>query len=336
MLIQDYDYFLPKNQIAKFPIYPKENAKLLVFNRKENLITHTIFKYFLDFIPLNTSIIINNTKVIKARIFGNKTTLGKIELLINRALGNNLYSVFIKGKVKIGTKILFENNLEATVIKLNIDGSRIIKLSQNNRDISFEELVNILDKIGHIPIPPYMEREDNIEDIKDYQTEFAKYVGAVASPTASLHFSKEHFQKMKNLYSVSELTLHIGAGTFKPVQVENMRDHIMHSEIFNIPIETEKIINSSNKILAIGTTVTRTIENYIRTKNINGDCGLFLNIENKPKRVNHLLTNFHLPKSTLIMLVSSFINQKKVLEIYKEAIKKNYRFFSYGDAMLII
>lgn len=336
MILQDYNYYIPKSQIAKFPIEPKENAKLLVFNREKNIITHTIFKYLLDFIPLDTSIIINNTKVIKARIFGYKITGGKIELLINRALSNNIYSVFIKGKVKIGTKLLFEKNLEATVIKLKSDGSRVVIFLQNNRNILFEELVQILNEIGHIPIPPYMGREDNLKDIKDYQTEFAKYIGAVASPTASLHFSKNSFNEMKKKYSVSELTLHIGAGTFKPIKVDNIKEHIMHSEIFNIPEETEKIINTSKKILAIGTTVTRTIEHYIRTKQNNGESSLFLNMENKPKRVNHLLTNFHLPKSTLIMLVSSFINQKKVLEIYEEAIQKNYRFFSYGDGMLIL
>ena len=336
MLIKDYDYFIPKEQIAKFPIKPKIDAKLLVFNRKKNLITHTIFKYFLDFIPKETSIIINNTKVIKARIFGYKNTGGKVECLINRALLNSEYLVFIKGRVKVKTKISFKDGLEAVVIKLNSDSSRVVKFSLNSQDIVFKELIKVLDNIGHVPIPPYLERADRFEDIKDYQTEFAKYFGAVASPTASLHFSKESFEKMKNLYSVYELTLHIGAGTFQPIKTENIENHIMHSEFFNIPFETKNIIDSSNEILAIGTTVTRAIEHYIRTNIIEGESDLFLNINNIPKRVNYLLTNFHLPKSTLIMLVSSFIGQKKTLEIYKEAIKKKYRFFSYGDAMLII
>jgi len=181
-----------------------------------------------------------------------------------------------------------------------------------------------------------MQREDKKSDSIDYQSIFAKEAGAVASPTASLHFTKELFEKLKKRHRVYNITLHIGAGTFQPVKSKNILEHKMHSEYFSIPKETKEVLESKNKILAVGTTVTRTVEHFARVKETKGECNLFLNPKNRPIRVDYLLTNFHLPKSTLIMLVSSFIGREKTLEIYKEAVDKNYRFFSYGDAMLIV
>jgi len=197
-------------------------------------------------------------------------------------------------------------------------------------------LVLVLEKIGHVPLPPYIQREDNKKDETDYQTLFAKNAGAVAAPTASLHFTPELFKKLEERHKTHKITLHVGAGTFKPVEAEHILDHPMHSEYFDISKESAKVLESDKKILAIGTTVTRTVEYFNRTKKRDGECDLFLNPNNKPQRVNYLLTNFHLPKSTLIMLVSAFINREKTLKLYHEAIKKEYRFFSYGDAMLII
>ena len=181
-----------------------------------------------------------------------------------------------------------------------------------------------------------MQREDNKQDETDYQTLFASNAGAVASPTASLHFTPELFDALQKRHKTHKITLHVGAGTFKPVEVEEILSHPMHSEYFNIPPKVAKIIDSSKNILAVGTTVTRTLEFYVRTKKTQGECDLFLHPNNKPQRVTHLLTNFHLPKSTLIMLVSGFIGREKTLALYEEAIKKEYRFFSYGDGMLII
>jgi S-adenosylmethionine:tRNA ribosyltransferase-isomerase len=221
-------------------------------------------------------------------------------------------------------------------MKLNNDGSRIVTFTHNNKEIRFEELVLVLDKIGHIPLPPYIQREDNKEDETDYQTLFAKNAGAVAAPTASLHFTTELFKELEEQYNTHKVTLHVGAGTFKPVEAEHILDHPMHSEYFHIPKKSAEVLKSNKKILAIGTTVTRTVEYFSRTEKTEGECDLFLNPNNKPKRVDYLLTNFHLPKSTLIMLVSAFVGREKTLELYKEAIKEEYRFFSYGDAMLII
>jgi len=336
ILVESYDYDLPKNLIAKYPISPRDMAKLIVYDRKKDKIIHTTFKNILDFTN-GSAFIFNDTKVIKARVFGVKETGGKIELLLNRPIEDK-FLVYIRGKVKKGTKLFFDKGLIAEVEELLEDGSRIVsfKLKVENGEwkiLDFLELVNILEKIGHVPLPPYIKRSDEEIDEKEYQTIFAKKEGAVAAPTASLHFTDELLNKIKEKYF---LTLHVGAGTFKPVEVEDIREHKMHSEFYEIPKDTAKVIESDKEIVAVGTTVTRTIEYYVRTKKLKGECDLFLNPLNPPVRVNHLLTNFHLPKSTLIMLVASFIGREKTLEIYNEAIRKNYRFYSYGDAMLII
>jgi S-adenosylmethionine:tRNA ribosyltransferase-isomerase len=336
LITKNYDYELPQKLIATTPIDPKDRAKLLIYDRKNNKITHTTFRYLLEYLPKDCDIFLNDTRVIKARIFGKKISGGKVEMLFNKPLDANRYLVLIRGKVTEGSKLFFDNNLIATVIKLNSDGSRVVTFTQNHREIRFEELVLILDDIGHIPLPPYMQRDDNREDEKDYQTLFAKNAGAVAAPTASLHFTPELFEQLKKRHKTHKITLHVGAGTFKPVDAEYILDHPMHSEYFNIPSKSANVLDSKRDILAIGTTVTRTIEYYERTKQTNGECNLFLNPNNPPHRVTHLLTNFHLPKSTLIMLVSAFIGREKTLQLYKEAIEKEYRFFSYGDAMLII
>ena len=331
-----YDYNLPKELIATHPVSPADSARLLVYNRTTNTITHTTFKHLMDFLPNELSVFLNDTKVIKARIFGTKETGGKIELLLNKPLFMDRYLVMIGGKVRVGTQLFFDENLMAEVLEVNEDGSRIVKFSQNDKKLDFLELVEILNKIGHLPLPPYMNRADEKEDEKDYQTLFAKNYGAVAAPTASLHFTPELLEKINAKYSVNYLTLHVGAGTFKPVDVDDILNHPMHSEYFEIGIDAKKALDNAQKVLAVGTTVTRTVEYYARTNKIQGECDLFLNPANKPIKVDYLLTNFHLPKSTLIMLVASFVGLEKTLEIYHEAIKENYRFYSYGDGMLII
>ena len=331
-----YDYDLPKELIATHPLSPADSARLLVYNRTTQTITHTTFKHLMDFLPENLSVFLNDTKVIKARIFGTKETGGKIELLLNKPLFMDRYLVMIGGKVRVGTQLFFDENLMAEVLEVNEDGSRIVKFSQNDKKLDFLELVDILNKIGHLPLPPYMNRSDEKEDEKDYQTLFAKNYGAVAAPTAWLHLTPLLLEKINDKYDVNYLTLHVGAGTFKPVDVDDILNHPMHSEYFEIGIEAKKALDNAQKVLAVGTTVTRTIEYYIRTNKIQGECDLFLNPANKPIKVDYLLTNFHLPKSTLIMLVASFVGLEKTLEIYHEAIKENYRFYSYGDGMLII
>jgi len=334
--VESYDYQFDNSLIAKEPIQPKESAKLLVYFRESKKIEHTTFGEILKYLPENISIIFNNTKVIKARIFGKKESGGKVEILINRDLGNSQISVFIKGRVKVGTKILFENNLEFEITELISDGSRVGSFSKHSKQLNFSELISEIDKIGHIPLPPYISREDSFADEVDYQTVFAKEKGAVASPTASLHFSENMLNQIEKKFQTAYLTLHVGAGTFKPVDVSDIREHKLHKEIFSISDKAQKIINSDSKILAVGTTVTRTVEYFVKSGESSGEADIFLHPESKPHRVNYLLTNFHLPKSTLLMLVSSFIGIEEMQKIYKEAVEKKYRFYSYGDAMLIL
>jgi len=334
--VKSYDYKFDNSLIATEPIQPKESAKLLIYFRESKKIVHTNFGNILEYLPDNISIIFNNTKVIKARIFGKKVSGGKVEVLINRDLGNCKISVFIKGRIKIGTKILFDNDLEFEISELISDGSRVGIFSKFNQPLDFSELISEIDIIGNIPLPPYISREDNFADEVDYQTVFAKEKGAVASPTASLHFSEEMLSKIERKFQTAYLTLHVGAGTFKPVDVSDIREHKLHKEIFSISSKAQEIINSDSKILAVGTTVTRTIEYFVKSGENSGEADIFLHPESKPNRVDYLLTNFHLPKSTLLMLVSSFIGIDEMQRVYKEAINQRYRFYSYGDAMLII
>ncbi len=337
LLTSSYDFTLPSELIATHPASPRDYAKLLVYNRKTDEITHTYFYDFEKYIPKDCALIFNDTKVIKARLFGKKSSGGKIELLINRALNANDINVYIRGKVKVDTEIFFEEDLVAKVIALHVDGSREVNFYKNNTLLRFEDLLPIIDKIGHIPLPPYIQREDNEEDANEYQSVFAKEEGAVAAPTASLHFTDEQHKRVCKNHKHAFVTLHVGSGTFKPVECETITEHPMHSEYYDISDKAKKILDSDIPILSIGTTSTRTIEYYDKHGKIQrGEANLFLHPENKPSRVNHLLTNFHLPKSTLLMLVASFVGVEKAQELYKIAIEEKYRFYSYGDAMLII
>jgi len=336
LLTSSYDYSLPEELIATHPVHPREHARLLVYDRADKTITHARFDDLESFLPKLCGIIFNNTKVIKARLYGHKSSGGAIELLINRALDAHLINVYIKGRVKIDTLLVFQENLNARVIALHEDGSRDVRFYRDDVLIRFEELLPILDEIGHIPLPPYLGREDDSEDEREYQSVFAKHEGAVAAPTASLHFSDELFTSVCAAHPHAFVTLHVGSGTFKPVEAEVITDHPMHSEYFDIGKEALELINSDTPLLCVGTTSTRTVEYYVRSHEVHGEANLFLHPGNPPKRVNHLLTNFHLPQSTLLMLVASFVGLQETHRLYEEAIRHRYRFFSYGDAMLIL
>jgi len=367
LLTSSYDFTLPENLIATHPASPRDHAKLLVYNRATDTITHTYYYDFEKYIPKECALIFNDTKVIKARLFGFKTSGGKIELLINRALNANDINVYIRGKVKVGTEVAFNENVVAKIVKLNEDGSRIVNFynskAPNSIDkvssfsssktsktsssqapawelmekLRFEELLPIIEIIGHIPLPPYIQREDNKEDANEYQSVFAKEEGAVAAPTASLHFTDEQHKRVCQNFKHAYVTLHVGSGTFKPVDADIITQHPMHSEYYAISDEAKEILDSQTPVLCVGTTSTRTVEFYEKHGKIqSGEANLFLHPQNRPSRVNHLLTNFHLPKSTLLMLVASFVGLQRTQELYAEAIKEKYRFYSYGDAMLIL
>ncbi|MCF6330122.1 MAG: tRNA preQ1(34) S-adenosylmethionine ribosyltransferase-isomerase QueA [Sulfurimonas sp.] len=336
-LTSSYDFTLPSELIATHPAHPRDSAKLLIYNRQTDEIIHTYFYDFEKYIPKNCALIFNDTKVIKARLYGKKQSGGNIELLINKPLNAFEINVYIRGKVKVDTEISFENDLVARVIKLEDDGSRIVEFSTSKNKLRFEDLLPIIDIIGHVPLPPYINRDDEKSDESEYQSVFAKKQGAVAAPTASLHFTDEQHTRICNNFKHAYVTLHVGSGTFKPVDVEIITHHPMHSEYYNISNEAKSLLDSDTPILSIGTTSTRTIEFYDKHgKILQGEANLFLHPNNKPSRVNHLLTNFHLPKSTLLMLVASFVGVQKTQVLYAQAIKNKYRFYSYGDAMLII
>lgn len=308
----------------------------MVYDRATQKITHIYFYELFHFLPKECAVFVNNTRVIKARLFGKKESGGAIEILLNTPLQNNLYTAYVRGRVKVGSQLFFEESLRATVIACQEDGMRTLAFFQGETPLCTTSLFEILERIGHVPLPPYIKREDSQKDTHDYQSVFAKHQGAVAAPTASLHFTHEMFETLKQKHETHFLTLHVGAGTFKPVEAKTINEHHMHAEYYTIPPQTLTCIESQKPLLAIGTTVTRTIEHYVRTRQKEGLCTLFLHPKHPPLRVNHLLTNFHLPQSTLIMLVASFVGLEKTLELYEEAVKEKYRFFSYGDAMLII
>lgn len=340
--LESYNYLLNESLIAKYPISPKSSAKLLVYIRDKDKIIHTTFKDFFDFIPKNCLIVCNNTKVIKARIYGYKqnninNNLGaKIELLYHSVIDNNKFLVQIRGKVKQGDIIVFNNNLKATVLEIFDNGLRSVSFNNNNVLVDKNTILDILDSIGHMPLPPYIKRDNKInDDILDYQSIFAKNKGSIAAPTASLHFNKDDFARLKTLPHCF-ITLHIGAGTFFSIKDNDIRNHKMHKEKFFISQVSKNKIDNAKKILCIGTTATRCVEYYARTKKVKGKCDIFINPFNKPIKTNYILTNFHLPKSSLIMLIAGFIGLEKTKEIYQTAIKLNYRFYSYGDGMLIL
>lgn len=334
LLLKNYDYKLDESLIAKYPVLPKEEARLLVYYRKTDELKHLKFKDLNQILP-QCSIVFNDSKVIKARIYGHKISGAKVELFFHKALNNFEFIVQLRARVKKDDVLLFAEGLKARVIELLPDGLRKVEFFKEKK-LEHKELLEFLEKNGHIPLPPYIKRADEKADEKEYQSIFAKNLGSVAAPTASLHFSKELLKELEKKHKLYYLSLHIGAGTFKNVECENINEHKMHAESFFIDENLEKSLLSEEKILAVGTTVARTVENFYRTKETTGLCSLFLHPKNPPKRVDYLLTNFHLPKSSLIMLVSAFIGRKKTLELYELAMKERYRFYSYGDAMLIL
>jgi S-adenosylmethionine:tRNA ribosyltransferase-isomerase len=331
-----YDFELPQELIATRPAEPRDSSRLLVYDRKSDTITHARFCEIERFLPENAALIFNDTKVIKARLYGRKASGGKIELLINRPLDAYSVNCYIRGKVRVGMELFFDSGFSATVTELNGDGSRNVTFARHGKLLRFEEALPVIDTIGHLPLPHYMQREDNADDTTSYQTVFARREGAVAAPTASLHFSDALFEQVCAAHEHAYVTLHVGAGTFKPVESAIITDHPMHSEYYALSDAAIALIESDRPLLCVGTTSTRTVEYYVRTKQPSGEANLFLHPQNPPQRVNHLLTNFHLPQSTLLMLVASFVGLETTHRLYEEAIRERYRFYSYGDAMLIL
>lgn len=345
MKLSDYDYDLPEELIAQSPVPRRDASRLLVLRKSDGHIEHRKFGDLLDYLRPDDLLIINNSKVIPARLRGFKDiTRGKVEILLNRQIDDNTWEVIGKG-LKAGARISFEGGrLKASVIEKK---DQVYQLLFN---LSDEKFFDELEKIGEVPLPPYIKRSDNhggnIVDRDRYQTVFAKDAGSVAAPTAGLHFTPELLHALSNAgINIAELTLHVGLGTFAPVKSEKIEQHKMHKEYFSVSAETidkiRKAKQRGSRVIAVGTTTSRVLETISKfilnggTGNIAGFTEIFIYPPYEFQVVDALITNFHLPKSTLLMLISALAGSENVKKAYREAIERRYRFFSYGDAMFI-
>ncbi len=338
MRTTEFDFYLPSELIAQFPTKERSASRLLRLNGNNGLISNEQFIDICQFIDAGDLIIFNNTKVIKARLTGQKQSGGAIEALIERIIDEHhvLAHVRASRSPKPGSRLIFANAFEAEV-EAREDDLFLLRID------STKPILELLDECGTLPLPPYITHSADEFDDERYQTVFAKDPGAVAAPTAGLHFDDSVINKLKAKgVKIAYVTLHVGAGTFQPVRVDNINEHKMHSEIYSVPTETLALIEatqfSGKKVTAIGTTALRALESAARSGKLlagNGETDIFITPGYKFKVVDRLLTNFHLPKSTLLMLVSAFAGLENIKKAYQHAIDQKYRFFSYGDAMLI-
>lgn len=341
MKITEYDYHLPEELIAQSPLEARDSSKLMILNRETQEIEHKKFYNIIDYFKKGDLLVRNSTKVIPARLFGQKETGGILEVFLLKRIDLNKWEVLLKPakKLKLEQVLYFGENkeLKATLIEIKDDGNRVLNFEYNG---IFEE---ILDRLGQMPLPPYI--GEKLEEKDRYQTVYAQKGESVAAPTAGLHFTKELLKKLEEKgVEIVDVYLEVGLGTFRPVQVDDIKDHKMHSETFEVPEESANKINKAKKegrrIIAIGTTSVRTIESAV---NENGeveakkdDTSIFIYPGYKFNFIDGLITNFHLPKSTLLMLVSALASKDFIFRAYEEAVEEKYRFFSFGDAMFII
>ncbi len=327
--LSEFDYPLPKELIAQHPLENREDARLLVVDRKNSKITHDVFKNIQGFFKQKDLLALNDTKVLHCRLMGNKTTGGRVEILLTRRLNGSTFSCLVQpSRTKIGEKILFANGK----ISGHLSARGQISFKQEDAD----EIYNY----GVVPLPPYIKREPVDSDKVYYQTVYAKNEGALASPTAGLHFTEKLLEEINAQgVKIAYVTLHVGLGTFRPVRCENILEHKMDPEHFLVPDETVAKLNQTKadkgRVIAVGTTALRTLETYADGRK-EGNTDLFIYPGYKFKLVDCLLTNFHLPMTTLFMLVCAFGGEKLMKQAYQEAVDMKYRFYSYGDAMLII
>ncbi len=341
MKVAEFNYELPKELIAQHPYDKRDEARLMVLDKEEEKIEHKVFKDVIDYLNPGDCLVINNTKVIPARLYGKKDTGANVEFLLLKRIEGDTWEAMVRpgNKLKPGSKVIFgEGLLKATVLDILEGGNRKVEFEY---DGIFNE---ILDQIGMMPLPPYI-TEASREDNEKYQTVYAKYEGSAAAPTAGLHFTEELLQKIKEKgVEVANVTLHVGIGTFRPVKVETVEEHEMHSEHYYIKKEDADKINKAKqngkRVIAVGTTSCRVLESVADengiVKETEGDTSIFIYPGYKFKCIDSLITNFHLPESTLIMLVSSLAGKDFIMKAYNEAVEKEYKFFSFGDAMIIL
>lgn len=349
MKVKDFDYYLPEELIAQSPSKERDKSKLMVINRENNTIEHKLFKDVIEYLNEGDCLVLNNSKVIPARIFGVKESTGvSVEFLLIKKTENDYWQTMVRPgrRLKKGDIVHFGDKLKAEIIDYGDDGTRIVKFIYDGI------FMNRLEEVGNMPLPPYISRSAKIDDKERYQTVYSKFEGSVAAPTAGLHFTNELLEKIKEKgINIAYVTLHVGIGTFRPVKVDELSQHQMHYESYYIDEENANIINetikSQKRIIAVGTTSTRTLESSYYKDIVNGketylvrrgegETNIFIYPSYEFKIVDSQITNFHLPKSTLLMLISAFYNKEGVLRAYEKAIENKYRFFSYGDAMILI
>lgn len=340
--LSDYDYYLPASLIAQKPMAQRDQSRLLRLGRRSGRWEHRLFGDVVNLLSTGDLLVLNNTKVINGRLLGRKESGGKVEVLVldyAQGLTHNLFECMVRAskRPKPGSRLYFEQGLKARVESVN---NRTCSLSFHG-DIALDEA---LDTIGHVPLPPYIQREDNPQDHNTYQTVYAAKRGAIAAPTAGLHFTQNLLDRLNQKgIELAFLTLHVGYGTFAPVRVEDIRQHQIHTEWFNLDTKAAAAINRAkdqgNRVVAVGTTSVRTLEYCADGKGEvepqEGMCDLFIYPGYEFKLVDAMITNFHLPQSTLMMLISAFAGRDNIMTAYAEAISRKYRFFSYGDAMMI-
>ena len=341
MKTSDFFYDLPEELIAQDPLEDRTASRLLVLNRETGAIEHKIFSDVIDYLNDGDCLVINNTRVIPARLIGEKEgTGGKVEVLLLKRRANDVWETLVKPgkKLRPGARVTFgDGRLKAEILEIAEEGNRLVRFYYEG---IFEE---ILDSLGEMPLPPYITHK--LEDKEMYQTVYAKYDGSAAAPTAGLHFTKELLSKIEEKgIKIASITLHVGLGTFRPVKVDDVNNHHMHTEWYEVNAEAADIINETKRnggrVICVGTTSCRTIESvadengYMKAKT--GETDIFIYPGYKFKVMDGLITNFHLPESTLVMLVSAFAGKENVLSAYETAVKERYRFFSFGDAMILI
>lgn len=339
MKLSDFNYELPEELIAQHPYDKRDEARLMVLNREEQTIENKIFRDVIDYLNPGDCLVINDTKVIPARLYGQKETGAKVEFLLLKQIENDIWEVMVRPGRKLlkGAKVTFGDGiLRAEVLDILEGGNRKVKFTYNG---IFNE---ILDKIGLMPLPPYI--KESLEEKDKYQTVYARDLGSSAAPTAGLHFTEELLEKVQQKgITIAKVTLHVGIGTFRPVKVENIEEHKMHSEHFYIKQEDVEKINTAKKngkrVIAVGTTSCRVLESiadeFGYVKEIEEDTSIFIYPGYKFKCIDALITNFHLPESTLLMLVSALAGRDYIMKAYNKAVEEKYKFFSFGDAMII-
>ncbi|MBE6737155.1 MAG: tRNA preQ1(34) S-adenosylmethionine ribosyltransferase-isomerase QueA [Ruminococcaceae bacterium] len=336
----DFFYELPEELIAQTPLEKRDDSRLLILSKESGEVSHSYFYNILDFLKPNDLLVMNNSRVIPARIFGTRTDTGAtVEFLLLKQIENNKWETLVKPgkKAKIGTEFNFSDIMKGTVEDIGKEGVRIVRFESD------ENIYTALDKIGQMPLPPYI--KEHLKDNERYQTVYSEPLGSAAAPTAGLHFTNELLKKIREKgINTAFVTLHVGLGTFRPVKEDEITDHIMHSEHYTLPQETVDLINETKakggRVIAVGTTTTRTLEsvakNYGKLVACDGWTEIFIYPPYEFKVLDGLITNFHLPESTLVMLVSAFAGYENTMNAYNEAVKEQYRFFSFGDSMIII